>query len=283
MKSSRAFHIAGVEATSNVLAAMVYGVPIAGTMAHSYIQAHDDELDAFRRFAAQYPETVLLVDTYDTLDGVRKVVRLARELGDAFRVTGIRLDSGDLSTLAFDARRILDEAGLSRVRIVASSGLDEYEIARLVDSGAPINGFGVGTAMGVSADCPSLDLVYKLTTYQGRGRLKNSPGKRTYPGRKQVFRHEARGQFVRDILARDTEQLEGAPLLRPVMRRGTLLPGSSESLAIIRQRVTEQKARLPDALHALTPVPQPYSVELSDALRQYDRESAGRLGVGLRS
>jgi nicotinate phosphoribosyltransferase len=189
LKAARAFHIAGVDATSNVLAGKLYGMPVAGTMAHSFIQAHDSELAAFRDFAAIYPETTLLVDTYDTLDGVRNVVRLAEEIGSDFRVRGIRLDSGDLGELARASRRILDE-GLDRVEIFASGGLDEHEVERLVESGAPIDGFGVGTRMGVSSDAPSLDMAYKLTEYAGRVRLKLAPGKRILPGRKQVFRSE---------------------------------------------------------------------------------------------
>jgi nicotinate phosphoribosyltransferase len=190
MKGARAFHIAGVDATSNVLAGLAYGIPVSGTMAHSYVQSHDDELQAFRDFARTWPDTVLLVDTWDTLDGVRNVVRLAGELGADFHVRGIRLDSGDLAELARQSRRILDDAGLDRVAIFASSSLDEDAIASFVAAGAPIDGFGVGTRMGVSADAPSLDIVYKLAEYGGRGRLKLSTGKRLLPGPKQVFRVE---------------------------------------------------------------------------------------------
>ncbi|HEX2163903.1 MAG TPA: nicotinate phosphoribosyltransferase, partial [Thermoanaerobaculia bacterium] len=194
MKAARAFHVAGVAGTSNVLAGAVYGMPVSGTMAHSWVQAHDDELAAFRAFAALYPETVLLVDTYDTLAGVEKVAVLARELGDGFRVRAVRLDSGDLAELAKRSREILDAAGLERVEIFASGGLDEDSVAALVAAGAPIDGFGVGTRMGVSQDAPTLDAVYKLTSYAGRGRMKVSPGKETLPGRKQVFRVEEGGR-----------------------------------------------------------------------------------------
>jgi nicotinate phosphoribosyltransferase len=136
MKAARAFHIAGVAATSNVLAGHVYGVPIAGTMAHSFVQAHDTEMAAFRGFSRVFPETILLVDTYDSVEGVRRVVALAQELGAAFKVRGVRLDSGDLAALAFQARTLLDEAGLERVEIFASGGLDEYVIADLLAKGA---------------------------------------------------------------------------------------------------------------------------------------------------
>src|SRR5690606_14394319 len=159
LKGARAFWVAGVDATSNVLAGNVYGLPISGTMAHSYVQSFDHELDAFRAFARVYPETILLVDTYDTLEGVRHVVELARELGDDFKVRAIRLDSGDLAELAFRSREILDAAGLERVEIFASGGLDEYRVAEIVARGAPITGFGVGTSMAVSSDVPAMDVA----------------------------------------------------------------------------------------------------------------------------
>jgi nicotinate phosphoribosyltransferase len=177
LKAARAFSIAGLDATSNLLAGSVYGVPVSGTMAHSFIQAHDSEMAAFRAFARQFPATILLVDTYDTLDGVQRVIELSHELGEAFRVRGVRLDSGDLGGLAKAARDLLDEAGLSQVKIFASGGLDETEIARLIAEGAPIEGFGIGTALGVSQDAPGLDIAYKLVAYEGRGRLKLSAGK----------------------------------------------------------------------------------------------------------
>jgi nicotinate phosphoribosyltransferase len=181
-------------ATSHLLAGELYGIPVAGTMAHSYVQAHPSQLDAFRAFARVHPRTVLLVDTYDTLAGVRDVVRLARELGPAFQVRAVRLDSGDLLELSRSARSILDDAGLGQVGIFASGGLDEDVIAELVQAGAPITGFGVGTAMGVSDDAPSLDMAYKLVSYAGRGCIKLSPGKALLPGRKQVFRREQDGR-----------------------------------------------------------------------------------------
>ena len=204
LKAARAFHVAGVTATSNVLAGRVYGVPISGTMAHSYIQAHDSEMDAFRKFAAEFPETVLLVDTYDTVQGVKNVVRLARELGDGFRVKGIRLDSGELVELSGKARRILDSAGLDNLDIFASGGLNEFEIRDMLDQGAPIDGFGVGTAMGVSSDAPDLDIAYKLVEYAGRGRMKLSTGKPTLPGAPLQARRASR-------LKRKARPLRSAP------------------------------------------------------------------------
>jgi len=169
LKAARAFHVAGVAATSNVLAGRVYDIPISGTMAHSYVQAHDSEMDAFRKFVSEFPDTVLLVDTYDTKQGVKNVVRLAEELGDDFRVSGIRLDSGDLAELAEMARRILDEAGLDDVDIFASGGLNEFEIRDMLDQDAPIDGFGVGTAMGVSSDAPDLHRHGRVVRRAGPG------------------------------------------------------------------------------------------------------------------
>ena len=171
IKAARAFYIAGVAATSNVLAGKIYGLPVTGTMAHSFVQAWDDEKDAFRSFVRLYPDTVLLVDTYDTLKGVGRVCELARELGDQFKVRAVRLDSGDLAELARRTRETLDAAGLGKVEIFASSGLDEDVIDDLVTRGAPITGFGVGTKMGVSEDAPSLDIAYKLCAYAGQGRV----------------------------------------------------------------------------------------------------------------
>jgi len=274
MKAARAFHVAGVAATSNVLAGRVYGLRVTGTMAHSYVQAHDEEMEAFRAFATLYPGTTLLVDTYDTLEAVRKVVRLARELGDAFTVRAIRLDSGDLIELAFEARRMLDDAGLQGVEIFASGGLDEHEVDRIVKAGAPITGFGVGTGMGVSADAPSFDVAYKLTSYAGRGRLKLSPGKPILPGRKQVFRVEEADQAVGDVIARAEEELPGRPLLVPVMRVGRRVSVERADLEHARARARDEIGRLPDRIRALEMADPPYPVELSRALESYTREMA---------
>lgn len=246
-------------------------------MAHSYVQAHESEREAFREFARLNPETVLLVDTYDTLAGIRQVVRLARELGEGFRVHAVRLDSGELGELAREGRRILDEGGLDRVRIFASGGLDEDTIASLVAGGAPIDAFGVGSAMGVSADAPFLDCAYKLVEYGGRGRIKLSPGKRTLPGRKQVFRLSRGAEDVGDVIgvAADEpeaiaawagEGLEAAPLLVPVMRAGRRLPGAEEGITAAAERARSQTARLPGRVRALDPADPAYAVRLSPAL-----------------
>lgn len=266
IKAARAFYIAGVDSTSNLLAGQLYGIPVAGTMAHSYVQAFDREADAFRAFARLYPGTTLLVDTYDTVEGVRRVVELARELGPEFNVRAVRLDSGDLAALAIRAREILDDAELGEVEIFASGGLDEDEIARLIDRGAPITGFGVGTALGVSKDEPALDIAYKLTSYAGIGRTKLSPAKRILPGRKQIFRVEEGGRAVRDILARHDEVHPGRPLLRQVMAGGERLPEGREELAAARARASAEIALLPDRVQGLEPASPPYPVEVSAAL-----------------
>ena len=266
LKSARVFHIAGLAATSNVLAGRTYGVPVTGTMAHSYIQAHENELGAFRAFVKHYPRGILLVDTYDTLEGVRNVIRLAEELGEDFKVSAIRLDSGDLVELAAASRALLDEAGLSRVQIFASGGLDEYEIAKLVEADAPIIGFGVGTGLGVSRDAPTIDLAYKLTRYAGRGRTKLSPEKEIIPGRKQVFRVEVDESAIRDVVGRAEEVGAGRPLLRKVMDRGTRTEHGRVSLASARATAQDELSRLPERLHSLTTVDPPYSVWFSEQL-----------------
>lgn len=277
MKAARAFHVAGVTATSNVLAGAVYGVPVTGTMAHSYVQAHDDELDAFREFAALYPETILLVDTYDTIEGIEKVVALAEELDDDFRVRGVRLDSGDLAELAFDSREILDEAGLEDLEIFASGGLDEREIADIVARDAPIDGFGVGTGMGVSKDAPALDIAYKLVEYGGRGRLKLSPGKTILPGSKQVFRVEDGDRAVRDVIGRAGEDLPGRALLVEAMADGERTDAGRVDLDEARERAAREIARLPDRVRGIEPADPPYEVEISDALDAHRRAVIDRV------
>ncbi len=268
MKGARALYLAGADATSNVLAGHVYGIPVSGTMAHSYIEAHDEESEAFRQFNSLYPGTVLLVDTYDTVEGVRRVARLAREASVNFKVSAIRLDSGDLAHLAHEARKILDESGLSQVEIFASGSLDEETISSLVAAGAPIDGFGVGTRMGVSADAPYIDSAYKLVEYGGRGRLKRSPDKKTWPGRKQVFRVFDNEEPVRDVIGLSDERSGGRPLLEKVMEGGRRIPGADNSLDAARNRCAAQISRLPQALRNLEPAVSPYPVTISAALEE---------------
>jgi nicotinate phosphoribosyltransferase len=267
IKAAKAFYIAGVAATSNVLAGRVYGIPVAGTMAHSFIQSFDREEDAFRAFLRTYPTTTLLVDTYDTLRGVRMVCDLARRTPDGAQIRAIRLDSGDLARLSRAARRMLDEAGLRHVEIFASSGLDEDAIDELLRGDAPISGFGVGTKMGVSEDAPSLDIAYKLCAYAGIGRLKTSTGKPILPGAKQLFRGEHDRQATGDIIARRDEKAPGRPLLETVMRDGTRVV-DAEPVERARERAAVELSLLPDRVRALEPADPPYRVEVSDALRE---------------
>jgi nicotinate phosphoribosyltransferase len=278
LKAARAFYVAGLTATSNVLAGKVYGIPVAGTMAHSYVQAHDDETEAFRAFARLYPNTVLLVDTYDALEGVKRVVGLARELGEAFRVSALRIDSGEIETLCRRARRILDDGGLGHVKLLASGSLDERSIADLVAHRAPIDGFGVGTRMGVSEDAPSLDMVFKLVEYAGRGRTKLSPDKTVLPGRKQIYRRQQSGEAVGDRIADADERLDGRPLLVPVMRGGRRLPSAEEGLARARERARGEIAALPPRCRRLEPAEPPYPVEVSASLRA-KHQRLGKLAV----
>ena len=272
LKVARATYLAGGNGTSNVLAGKIYGVPVFGTMAHSYIQAHDEEFASFESFAALYPETTLLVDTYDTLEGVRKIIELSHKLGNRFRVRALRLDSGDLGGLAFQTRKMLDEAGLQRVEIFASSGLDEYAIQELVHSGAPIDAFGVGTKLAVIADAPELDMAYKLVEYAGKGRLKLSAKKVLYPGRKQVFRQIENSRMIGDVIGRSDESLAGEQLLKPLMIRGRAV--AEIKLAESRKRLQCELQLLPDHLRELEPVPQ-YPVSFSDQL-QADLDSIRR-------
>lgn len=273
LKVARASYLAGFDATSNVLAGRRYGIPLAGTMAHSYVQSFEDELEAFRAFARAYPdEAILLVDTYDTLEGARLAVAVARELEEkGHRLRGVRLDSGDLVELSRRVRDLLDRAGFADATIFASGGLDEAEITRLVEAGVAIDGFGVGTKMGVSADAPFLDLVYKLVETDGRPVLKLSPGKATLPGRKQVWRIRRDGLAVHDVLGLADSGGDGEPLLRQVMSDGRAT--WSEPLVESRERARRERESLPDGVRALAA--SPYEVLVGadvDALR--DRLSA---------
>jgi nicotinate phosphoribosyltransferase len=265
MKQARAFHIAGVSATSNVLAGYAFGIPVAGTMAHSYIQSFDDELQAFRHFVRSYPDTVVLVDTYDTLKGVQRIIELAHELGPDFRVSGVRLDSGDLLNLSQQTRQILDSAHLRDVKIFASSNLDEYAIDQLLSAGAPIDGFGVGSHMGTSSDAPFLDTAYKLVEYAGQPKMKLSTHKSTLPGRKQVFRERQQDKFVRDIIGFASERLQGEPLLSKVMGNGHRTR-PADSINECRSRCKAEIESLPESLTMLSSAEPAYPIDLSSEL-----------------
>ncbi len=276
-KGARAFYIGGVESTSNVAAGNRYGLPVAGTMAHSFVQACATETDAFRSFSDVFPDTTLLVDTYDALEGVKKVVALAKERGADFKIRAVRLDSGDLDMLSRDTRRMLDSAGLSDVQIVASGGLDETRIDDLTARGAPIDVFGVGTDMATSSDAPALDIAYKLTEYDGEGRMKLSTGKQSLPGRKQVFREFRDGVAVRDVIARNGETLPGVPLLEPFMLSGRRVAAQTCDLQQIRAYAKEQLAALPPHLRTPRSQDRRYDIAISDELARYDRETRARL------
>jgi len=280
VQAARSFAVAGVGATSNVYAGSIFGLPVTGTMAHSYIQAHGEEMDAFRNFAEVYPSTILLVDTYDPLEGVRRVIRLAEELGDDFAIQGVRVDSDDLHNTTRDVRRLLDEAGLDWVKIVVSGGMDEEEIADLVGGGAPIDGFGVGTKMGVSDDAPYLDLVYKLTEYAGEGRMKSSPGKKTLPGRKQVFRNQKDEIYSGDIICPREEKHPGKPLLHMVMEQGRTLDSAREDLETIQARCRNELKHLPAEILSITPAETPYPVTVSQSLQAEQQRLLEKYGSG---
>jgi len=209
--AARSSYLAGFHGAANVLAGMRYGIPVFGTMSHSYVMAHERESQAFADFVASFPQlSTLLVDTYDTIRGVQNAAALAAKLADSgVKIQGIRLDSGDLRDLSRRARRILDQAGCSGVAIFASGNLDEYKIAELLDSGAPIDAFGIGTALATSDDAPAGDFTYKLVEYAGEARIKTSTGKVSQPGRKQVFRAaNPAGRISMDLVGLTDESID---------------------------------------------------------------------------
>ena len=268
MAVARSSYLAGFSATSFVEAGRRLGIPVTGTMAHSYILAHDDEAAAFEAFMREFPETVLLVDTYDTLAGVEKVIEIANRLGDDFKVRAIRLDSGDMAELSKQARRRLDDAGLNDLEILASSGLDEFEIARLVGADAPIDSFGVGTKLAVSDHAPHIDIAYKLVQYDGQPRMKLSSDKANPPGAKQVFRVIEDGEMRHDILARKDEEAppNAQPLLQPVVRAGKPVENALPDLNEIREHAAEAIGQLPGWLRGVKVAEPPYRVQRSDEL-----------------
>jgi nicotinate phosphoribosyltransferase len=270
MKAARAAMLAGFDSTSNVLAGRTWGAALSGTMAHSFVMAHPSELQAFRAYARTFPDSaVLLLDTYDTIAGARHAVTVARELRErGHRLAGVRLDSGDLGALSREVREILDAGGFPEVRIIVSGGLDEHDIAALVAAAAPIDAFGIGTRLNVSADAPSLDLVYKLVRLDGRDVLKLSPGKATWVGAKQIVRRlDAGGRLASDVLALEEEPVPAGAraLLEPVMADGRLLR-PHPPLAALRTHCAAELATLPDGLRRLRDA-DPYMPAASAALR----------------
>lgn len=272
LKVARASYLAGFEGTSNVLAGKMYGIPISGTMAHSFVTSFDEEIESFRAFARTFPKnTVLLIDTYDTLAGARKAVEVAREMKErGEHLRGVRLDSGDMAELSKEVRKIFKAAGLDEVSIFASGGFDEHKITGVLERNAEIDAFGVGTKMGVSADAPYLDIAYKLVQYKGRPVLKLSSGKETLVGEKQVFRIKEGDKPLKDVIALRDEKLEGEPCLKQVMKEGKRLEEPS-SLKEIRDRFREEFTVLDDAYKALKK-PEEFPVEVSSELRRMQKK-----------
>ncbi len=271
MKMARASYIAGFASTSNVLAASQYGIPAAGTMAHSFISSFPSEIDAFRAYAEAFPSrTILLLDTYDTLAGAWNAVEVAKEMearGD--RLTGVRLDSGDYGQLSRQVRQVLDGAGLDYVRILLSGGLDEYEIESLVQSGAPIDLFGVGTKAGVSADAPWSDMVYKIVCFDHRPLMKLSTGKVSLPGAKQVFRRRGQdGLYSGDVIGLEDEPtpVGAEPVMEEVMRDGVRLSPEGPAQEL-RSRFEEEFRALESRFKALHNPPH-YPVSVSSRLQR---------------
>jgi nicotinate phosphoribosyltransferase len=270
--AARASYLAGFAGSATTLAEPAFGVPIYGTMAHSFVQAHDDEALAFVNFARSRPEhATLLIDTYDTERAAKRVVALAPKLAElGVVVKGVRLDSGDLADHARKVRRILDDGGLREIAIFASGGLDEAILQRHSAAGVPIDGYGIGTSLTTSQDAPALDCAYKLQEYAGKPKRKRSEGKATWPGRKQVFRRYAtQGVMAGDVLSLEGDDASGEPLVRQVMRRGERL--ASPSLEDARRLAAEQLDRLPAHLKRLETEPA-YPVVVSELLRALARE-----------
>jgi nicotinate phosphoribosyltransferase len=267
LKAARAAFVGGASGTSNVLAGKIYGLPVSGTMAHSYVMAFEDEEAAFRAYMRDFPESaVLLIDTFDIEEGARRAARVANELGkDGMKLRGVRIDSGELAPLARSVRKILDEAGLDRTEIILSGDLDEYRVKDLLDDGVPVDSFGIGTQLGTSADAPTLGGVYKLVADSRGPKIKLSAGKATLPGCKQVYRVEANGRYERDVIALQSERVEGRALLQKVMTDG-VRNGPSPSLAEIQRRCRASIDSLPEALRSLeTQVD--YRVDISEELQ----------------
>jgi nicotinate phosphoribosyltransferase len=272
LKVARAGYIVGLSATSNVLAGKMYNIPVAGTMAHSFITSYKEEIDAFRAFAEVFGNnTVLLIDTYDTLKGAEKAVQVANEMDARSRkLKGVRLDSGDMISLSRKVRELFRRQGLDDISIFASGGFDEFKIADSLNNAAEIDAFGVGTKMGTSADSPYTDMAYKLVQYDGRPVLKLSSGKKTLVAEKQVFRLKDNGRFVFDMIALRDEDIEGEPLLQPAMKDGKRLQ-APESLDTIRERFQTDFGALHDTVKAIEK-PVRYPVKVAAGLKNLQKD-----------
>lgn len=274
IKVARSSYIAGFSGTSNCLAGKFYNIPIAGTMAHSFVMSFKHEIDAFLAYSETFPrKAILLVDTYNTRIGVENAVTIGLYLKEkGWRLEGIRLDSGDIVSLSKLARRMLDIRGLESVKIFASGNLDEFKIKYLLERGARVDSFGVGTNMGVSIDAPSLDVIYKISEVTNEDdrflpTMKLSKGKVTYPGRKQVFRiQDPKGMFIKDILGLEKEKIRGKPLLKKVVANGRIIY-KSPSLDKIRISVNNNLSGFPQKLKEIIPRYK-YPVIISQHLRK---------------
>jgi len=268
--AARASYLAGFDGTATLEAGRLYDIPVFGTMAHSYVQAHASEAEAFSQFALSHRDgSTLLIDTYDTERGARRVLELLRRLREqGASVDGVRLDSGDLNALSHAVRALFDANGADKLRIFASGNIDETLISELRAAGAPIDGFGVGTALVVSTDAPSFDCAYKLQEYAGIPRRKRATGKSTLPGRKQIYRHfDGKGQPSFDVLAltEETDQ-DGTPLLQPVVRDGRNV-APPPALTEVRDYCRTNLEHLPAHLRTL-PGGAQYLMTISEPLRE---------------
>jgi nicotinate phosphoribosyltransferase len=278
--AARASYIAGFQGTATVLAGKLFDIPTYGTMAHSFVQAHDEEGTAFEHFARSLPaNAVLLIDTYDTEAAAYKVVELARRLKqEDISIKGVRIDSGDLIEHANRVRRILDAGGFAGISLFASGNLDEYEVKKIIDARAAVDGFGIGTRVDTSVDAPYLDCAYKLEEYGGRPRRKRSEGKATWPGRKQVYRYlDSAGRLHHDALTLAGDAQDGIALVQPVMSQGKRIH-PAEPLARMRERAAEELARLPESLRSLLEMQARYPVHVSASLTELVRAVDQGLG-----
>lgn len=275
IKLARSSYIGGFAGTSNVLAALRYGIPAVGTMAHSFITSFNSEIEAFSAYAASFSDnSTFLVDTYDTIQGIRNAICVAKDMRErGHNLNAIRLDSGDLRALSVEARAMLDAAGLSNVQVLASGGLDEFQIEDLLRAGAAIDGFGVGTNVGTSADYPWLDCVYKMVEYDGKPTMKLSEDKETLVGAKQVFRRvDADGMYSGDMMGCVDEPAPDRTeaLLSDMMKDGERLYEAS-SLGELRERCARELERLP-AHYRRIRSPDEYPVRVSEKLKARQRQ-----------
>jgi len=269
MKVARASYIGGFLGTSNVRAGKHYGIPVFGTMAHSFVASFDEEIEAFRAFVETSPEnSILLIDTYDTLSGAKKAARVGQEMASRGEtLKGVRLDSGNMAQLSRAVRKILRDANLHDTQIFASGAFDEYKIKQVLEEGADIDAFGVGTKMGVSGDAPYLDIVYKLVQYAGRPILKLSSEKETLAFEKQVYRfYTDTGQLQRDVIGlREEDFPDSEPLLRKVMDKGRIIP-PLPTLPQIQENFSSEFSRLADSHKSIVDAPKAYPVSVSPKL-----------------